>query len=106
MCVPAHEAFMNLRCDDDVSVAHQTVDDVGQVEDDRHERVDVATEEDAVLERASDAELPVAVHPERPLSDHITGDARVVNESVFKTGGGGGWLNAVTADEDRTSATL
>ena len=86
VCVPAHEAFMNLRCDDGVSVAHQTVGDLGQVEDDRDERVDVATEEGAVHKRASDADLPVGVHLERPLIGHITGDARVVNESVSKTG--------------------
>ena len=72
MCVAAHEAFMNRRCDNGFGVAHQTVNDLAEeVEGDVDERVDVAPKEDAVLELATCADLPVGVHLERPLSDHI-----------------------------------
>ena len=71
VCVPAHEAFMNRRCDNGVGVAHQTVNGVEEVSDDPDERADVAPEEGAVLKLASSADLPAGVNLERPLIDHI-----------------------------------
>ena len=71
MCVPAHEAFMYMRCDNGVGVAHQTVSDAAEVGDDPDERVDVAPKEDAVLERTDLPDLPAGVHVKRPLIVHI-----------------------------------
>ena len=59
VCVAAHEAFMNRRCDNGFGVAHQTVNDLAEeVEGDVDERVDVAPKEDAVLELATCAPMP------------------------------------------------
>ena len=71
MGVAAHEAFMNRRCDNGVGVAHPTIGDLAEVEDDRDERVDVAPKEDAVLERTDLPDLSAGVHVKRPLIVHI-----------------------------------